>query len=108
MTEPARDGRGKFRRDIEHVERDAEACRLHAMGWSYSKIATELGYADKGRAWHAVKRTLVETANREGAETLRQMMLAECEELRRRMWEKLATPAALVDRVGRSRPRRGR
>lgn len=101
MSEPARGSDGKFRRDLAHVERDSEACRLHAMGWSYSRIASELGYAQKGDAWRAVKRTLIETANREGAETLRQMMLAECEELRRRMWEKIANPPPLVDRVGR-------
>ena len=101
MTEPARGANGKFRRDLAHVERDAEACRLASMGWSYQRISDHLGMAGKAHAWQAVQRTLVETARREGAETLRQQMLAEAAELRRQMWEHIEDPQPLVDRVGR-------
>ena len=83
MSQPAthdqdnrtRNGNGSYRRDLEHVERDAEACRLASMGWSYSKIAAELGYADKGAAYRGVQKVLVETARSHGTETLRQQQL---------------------------------
>lgn len=109
MSQPAthdhgnrtRNGNGSFRRDLEHVERDAEACRLASMGWSYSKIAAELGYADKGAAYRGVQKVLVETARSHGTETLRQQQLAEMTELRRRMWEAVDNPPPMIDRVGR-------
>ncbi len=109
MTEPAthvrvnptRNGNGTYRRDLEHVERDAEACRLASMGWSYSKIAAELGYADKGAAYRGVQKVLVETARTQGTEMLRQQQLAEMTELRRRMWDRVENPPPVVDRVGR-------
>ena len=98
---PTRNGNGSYRRDLEHVERDAEACRLASMGWSYSKIAAELGYADKGAAYRGVQKVLVETARTQGTETLRQQQLAEMTELRRRMWEAVDSPPPAVDRLGR-------
>ena len=82
------------------MERTLRHAGFTPWAGSYSRIASELGYAQKGDAWRAVKRTLIETANREGAETLRQV-LAGMRELRRRMWEKIANPPPLVDRVGR-------
>lgn len=72
---PTRNGNGSYRRDLEHVERDAEACRLASMGWPYFKIAVTLGYADKGAAWRGVQKVLVETARSHGTETLRQQQL---------------------------------
>ena len=47
---------GKFVRTVESVERDAEAARLRSRGRTYSQIAEELGFCDKGAAHHAVAR----------------------------------------------------
>ena len=47
---------GKFVRSIETAKRDAEAARLRSRGRTYSQIAEELGYCDKGAAHHAVAR----------------------------------------------------
>jgi hypothetical protein len=97
----ARDGNGDFRRTIDTVTRDAEACRLHARGWTYERIAEHLHYASRGDAWRAVQRTLVDTARREGADVLRQMMQSELAEVRREAWEDVTHPQCLVDRMGR-------
>ena len=71
------------------------------MGWTYDRIAAELGYADRGAAWKAIQRVLVETARTTGTETLRQQMLAEVAELPRVAWEDVTHPQPLVDRMGR-------
>lgn len=71
---------GKYIRTIADAERDAKAARLRARGWSYSRIAVELGYTDKGNAYHAVQRILVETIAEPAAE-LRQIELARLDAL---------------------------
>ncbi len=47
---------GKFVRTVESAKRDAEAARLRSRGRTYSQIAEELGFCDKGAAHHAVAR----------------------------------------------------
>jgi hypothetical protein len=109
MTEPAtsdhgnrsRNGRGKYTRDLAHADRDGRACLLISQGWTYQQVADELGYADRGSCWHAVRRTLADTARASGAEALRGQQLAEMAELRRRMWQVVEDPPPLVDRLGR-------
>lgn len=56
-TEKARDGNGKFIQTLEDVERDAEAARLRSRGYSYRRIASELGI-DVKNAHNAVKRAI--------------------------------------------------
>jgi hypothetical protein len=97
----ARAGNGRFRRDLAHVERDAEACRLASRGLSYAEIAQTLGYTDKGSAYRAVQKVLRETAIQHGTEELRQKQLAEIAEIRQRMWRILDDPPPAVDRLGR-------
>jgi hypothetical protein len=96
-----RDGHGRFRRQPANVERDARAARLAAQGWTYEAIATELDYTDRGAAWKAVQRVLIETARAQGTEELRVQQLAELAELRRTMWRTVDMPPPLVDKVGR-------
>ena len=100
-TNPTRNGDGSFRRDLEHVERDADACRLASQGLSYAQIAARLGYSTKGDAYKAVQRVLWETARQHGTEELRQKQLAELNELRQKMWQRVNEPPPAVDRLGR-------
>jgi hypothetical protein len=53
-----RDGRGRYTRSLESAERDAEAARLHAQGWTYKAIAAELQMGDKSTAIRAVQRAV--------------------------------------------------
>jgi hypothetical protein len=46
--------------------RQAEATMLRASGWSYTAIATHLGYSCRASAFKAVKRTLDVTRDRAG------------------------------------------
>lgn len=56
-------GRGGFVRDLAHVERDPRACLLSSQGWSQSRIAAELGYANRGE----VSKTIRRVPNGDGA-----------------------------------------
>ena len=96
-----RDNRGKWKRQIATAERDAEAARLASMGWSYSKIATELGYSDKGDAHRGARRALADLAQSHGAEELRRQQIESNKALREKLWEIVEHPGPLVDRVGR-------
>ena len=77
---PSRDGRGKWRRGVESVERDAEACRLYTAGKTYRDIAEILGYGDKSHAHKAIQRVLLETMQ-EPADELRAREVARAEEI---------------------------
>lgn len=68
-----RDGKGRFDRDIDTAERDAEAARLRTRSWTYQQIAAELGMSQSA-AHAAVKRVLQETVQ-EPAEDLRKLEL---------------------------------
>lgn len=52
------DGHGRFERSPQTVERDARAAELRGDGWTFEKIADELGYADKSKARQGVQRAL--------------------------------------------------
>lgn len=45
-------------RTTETMQRDAEALRLHCAGLNYDQIATQLGWAARAGAHHAVRRAL--------------------------------------------------
>lgn len=62
------DGRGRFARTLSTAEREAEATRLRSRGWTYQRIADELGWANKGDAHHAVQRVLRDTVQEAGDE----------------------------------------
>ncbi|MEV6181341.1 hypothetical protein [Streptomyces sp. NPDC052015] len=56
--ENLRDGNGRFIRDPETAAKDARAAELRARGWSYRRIATELGYDAHTSAMDAVQRAI--------------------------------------------------
>lgn len=57
-----RNGKGRFERSIETVERDAAAAGLKADGLNYQQIADQLGYSGKGEAWRGVQRAKADVA----------------------------------------------
>jgi hypothetical protein len=67
-SDRARDGNGKYSRTVASAERDATAARLRAKGWTYPRIADELGYDSRATAYHAVQRVLKETVQEPGDE----------------------------------------
>lgn len=60
------DGKGRFARTLSTAEREAEAARLRSRGWTYQRIADELGWANKGDAHHAVSKVLRDTVQEAG------------------------------------------
>lgn len=60
------DGKGRFTRTLSTAEREAEAARLRSLGWTYQRIADELGWSNKGDAHHAVSKVLRETVQEAG------------------------------------------
>lgn len=60
------DGKGRFTRTLTTAEREAEAARLRSLGWTYQRIADNLGWSNKGDAHHAVSKVLRETVQEAG------------------------------------------
>jgi hypothetical protein len=57
---PPRGNHGRFTRSIRTAQRDADAAALRAKGWTYQRIANELGFASKGKAHEAVQRAFAD------------------------------------------------
>lgn len=51
-------GNGEFLTSLTTAQRDAEAFRLRSMGWTFQRIANELGMKSRQAAEQAVKRGL--------------------------------------------------
>ena len=83
-------GRGVIDRD-----RDYHAARLRAEGWSYVRIAGELGYADESGAWRAVQRGLKRSVAEPTAEA-RHLQLNALDEMARTAWDVLRRPHVVV------------
>lgn len=60
------DGKGRFARTLTTAQREAEAARLRSLGWTYQRIADELGWSNKGDAHHAVQKVLRDTVQEAG------------------------------------------
>lgn len=60
MAGPTRGGNGRFARTLETAQKDAEAVALRSKGWTFQRIADELGLADKASAYHAVQRAFAD------------------------------------------------
>jgi hypothetical protein len=71
MTEGTRGGDGKFVRTIKNAQRDADAAALRAKGWSFQRIANELGFASKGKAHDAVSRAFADIPTEDTEEAKR-------------------------------------
>lgn len=52
----ARTPGGEWTRDPDVAERDRRAMRLRASGWTFQRIADELGYASRGACRTAIER----------------------------------------------------
>ncbi|MFC9752994.1 hypothetical protein [Streptomyces sp. NPDC056921] len=74
------DGRGRFVRTLTTAQRDAEAALLRSKGWTYPRIAAELGYGHRADAYNAVQRVLKETV-REVGENVRALELERLDRL---------------------------
>jgi len=96
-----RGGRGKFLRTVESAERDGQACHLHAQGWTIREVSDELGYGSPGNCHRGIQRALAEAASLHGARELRELMIVELGELRRKMWAMVESPPPAFDRMGR-------
>lgn len=64
---PRSNGTNRFVRTPETARQDARAAELRAEGYSYQQIADELGFSDRGRAHHAVRRALRDIAEKPAA-----------------------------------------
>jgi hypothetical protein len=95
VTTGVRDNRGRFVRTLRGAERDSEACRLRASGYSYGEIAERLGYGNKSNAHRAVQTALDGTV-REGADDLRELALVELDEMARAAWAVLHREHVMV------------
>ncbi|MET9701693.1 hypothetical protein [Streptomyces griseus] len=63
-----RGGDGQFVRSLTTAERDAQAAELRSKGWTYRRIAAELGWKQGADAYNAVQRVLKETVREAGDE----------------------------------------
>ncbi|WP_098892259.1 hypothetical protein [Streptomyces sp. or3] len=63
-----RGGDGQFVRSLTTAERDARAAELRSKGWTYRRIAAELGWKQGADAYNAVQRVLKETVREAGEE----------------------------------------
>lgn len=78
-----RDGFGRWEKGVESYERDAEAFRLRARGWTYDMISDELGYGGHGNVKRAMDRVIKERTEQPVAE-YREVMDLQLDDLWRR------------------------
>ncbi|WP_069743045.1 hypothetical protein [Streptomyces sp. EN23] len=78
--ERPRGGDGQFVRSLSTAERDARAAELRSKGWTYRRIAAELGWKQGADAYNAVQRVLKETV-REAGEEVRSLELERLDRL---------------------------
>lgn len=88
-------GNGRFERTLTSQQRDAEAGRLRADGWTYRQIAEHLGFRDHSQAHKAVERIMAETIA-EPAEAVRRLELARLDDALRVAVEVMRTQHLLV------------
>lgn len=69
-----RDGRGRWTRGVESLERDLEALRLKTRGWTLQQISDELEYGSRQNVSRAIKRATAEVPM-PGVEVYRRMQL---------------------------------
>lgn len=94
-TQTPRNRNGKFTRAAESRKRDYRAAELHGQGWSYQRIADELGFASRGHAHNAVMRAFADMPT-EGARTARQLDLDRIERLIEWNWAVMISPHIAV------------
>lgn len=82
----ARGGGGKFTRTADSIRRDHRAAELHGQGWSYRRIADELGFASGGNAYEAVLRAFADIPS-EATEHAKRLDLDRIDRLIEKAWE---------------------
>jgi hypothetical protein len=87
----ARGGGGKFTRTAESIKRDHRAAELHGQGWSYARIAAELGFAHRGKAHEAVQRAFADLPT-EGSEEAKRLDLERIDRLIEWNWAVMTSP----------------
>jgi hypothetical protein len=65
--------------------RDADALMFRAQGWTFDRIAAEMGYANRSGAIKAVERAIAESA-RETREAAQALIAADLMEAKREAW----------------------
>lgn len=90
-----RDGRNRYTATLDGAEKRAAAARLRSKGWTYGRIAEELGFADKASAYNAVQKVLKETVQEAGDE-LRQMERERLDHLSEAAWAVLERQHVIV------------
>jgi len=86
---------GKFERTATTVERDAQAAKLRAEGWTHRAIAEHLGFRNAKAVGFAIRRALLDIVQ-EPATELRQLELARLDEALRVAFEVLRTKHVVV------------
>lgn len=65
--------------------KDAQALSRRARGWTYQRIATEMGYRDRSAARKAVERAMAHEV-REGNEAAKTILLADLNAAKQEIW----------------------
>jgi hypothetical protein len=89
LPKPGRTGK------LRGAARDAEACRLKALGWTIAEIATKLEFNDPTQAGAAIRRALANTVRVSRDET-RLSELQSLDEVENRLWRELQAHHILV------------
>ena len=90
-----RGNNGKFTRTAESRQRDYRAAELHGQGWTYQRIADELGLASRSHARDAVMRAYADMPTEE-AKQARQADLDRIDRLIEQAWQVMLTPHLAV------------
>lgn len=78
-----------------NATRDAEALGYRAMGWTFERIAEQMGYANRSGAQKAVERAIAGSV-RETTDEAKILILADLREAKRHAWEVLARRHLMV------------
>lgn len=95
MAGGTRGGNGRFTRTASSVKRDAEAASLRARGYSFQRIADELGFASKGKAHEAVQRAYADIPGEDVREAKR-LDLERIDRLIEQAWDIMLRPHVTV------------
>jgi hypothetical protein len=87
-AQTSRNRKGKFTRTAAERRRDYRAAELHGQGWSFQRIADELGFASRGHAHNGVMRAYADMPTEE-AQQARQADLDRIDRLIEKNWEAL-------------------
>ena len=66
MAEETRDNHGRYSRNIDTAERDAECARLRRDGLGVTEIAKRVGYGSVGSVSKAIERAMMATVQEAG------------------------------------------